>query len=84
MDDRGGEVNERLSGYAGVEPKIGDVLEFGVTALDAELPLLVRAVVRKRTKGGFGIQFLAETADERRDLSLFRQVVRAAAGYTDA
>jgi hypothetical protein len=85
MGSRGSELNEgRLSGYAGTEPKIGDVIEFGVTALDAGLPLLVRAVVRDRTKYGLAVEFLAETPDERRDLSLFRQLVHAASGYTDA
>ena len=81
MDGRGSEVNERLTGYAGTEPKIGDVLELG---LNAGLPLLLKALVHGRTKDGFRVQLLAETPDERRDLSLFRQFVRATAGYTDA
>ena len=57
MDGRGSEVNERLFGYAGAEPEIGDVIEFG---LNAGLPLLLRAVVRTRTKDGFGLELLAE------------------------
>ena len=81
MDSRGSEMNERLYGNAGAEPKIGDVIELAVSA---GLPLLLRAVVRARTKDGFGVEFLAETPVERRDLSLFRRFVRAAAGYTDA
>ena len=81
MRGRGSEVNERLYGYGGAEPKIGDVIEFGVSA---GLPLLLRAVVRNRTNDGFGMQLLAETPDEMRDLCLFRQFVRAAAGHTDA
>jgi len=81
MDGRGSEVNERLTGYAGTEPKIGDVLELG---LNAGLPLRLKAVVRGRTEDGFGVELLAETPDERRDLRLFRQFVSAAAGYTDA
>jgi hypothetical protein len=33
-----GATNEGgLSGYAGAEPKIGDVIETGLTALDAEM-----------------------------------------------
>jgi len=85
MDDRGRELNEdRLSVCAGAEPRIGDVIEFGVTALDPGLPLLLRAVVRDRTNDGFGVEFLAETPDEKRDLGLFRQLLRATAGYTDA
>lgn len=40
MDGRGSELNEGgLSGCAGAEPKIGDVIEIGLTALDAGLPL---------------------------------------------
>ena len=81
MGGRGSEVNECLYGYSDAEPKIGDVIEFGVSG---GLPLLLKAVVCHRTKDGFGIQLLAETPDDRRDLSLFRQFVRAAAGYTDA
>ncbi len=81
MDGRGSKVNERLWGHAGTEPKIGDVIEFGV---NAGLPLLLKAVVRNRNKDGFGVELLAETPDERRDLRLFRKFVRAAAGYTDA
>ena len=81
MDGRGSEMNERLYGYAVTEPKIGDLIEFGVSA---GLPLLLRAVVRNQTKEGFGVEFVAETSVERHDLGLFRQFVRAAAGYTDA
>jgi len=85
MDGRGSELNEgRLSGYAGAEPKIGEVIEIGLTALDAGLPLRLRGVVCDRTKNGFCVEFLADTPDERRELSLFRQFLRAAEGYTDA
>lgn len=85
MDGRGRELNEgRLSVCAGAEPRIGDMIEFGLTALDPGLPLLLRAVVRDRTKDGFGVEFLAETPEKKRDLSLFRQFARAAAGHTDA
>ena len=85
MDSRGGEVNDSgLSGYANAEPKIGDVIEIGLTALDAGLPLRVKAVVRNRTSNGFGVEFLADTLDEKLELNLFRQFLRAAAGYTDA
>jgi len=80
MDGCGSEMNERLYGCAVTEPKIGDVIEFGVSG---GLPLLLRAVVRNQTREGFGVEFLAETSVERRDLGLFRQFVRAAAGYTD-
>jgi len=82
MDSRGSEVNEgRLSGFAGAEPRIGDVIEI---ALDAGLPLRVRAVVRERTNDHFGVEFLAETPDDERELRLFRQFLRATAGHTDA
>jgi hypothetical protein len=85
MDGRGSELNEgRLSGYADAEPRIGDVIEFGLAALDAELPLRLKGVVRDRTTDGFRVEFLADTPDEKRDLSLFRQFARAAAGHTDA
>ena len=85
MDGRGSELNAGgLSGYAGGEPKIGDVIEIGLTALDAGLPLRLKAVIRYRTKDGLGVEFLAGTPEEKRDLSLFRQFLRAAEGYTDA
>ena len=85
MDGRGSEVNEdRLCGYAGAEPRIGDVIEIALTARDAGMPLRVKAVVCDRTKDHFGVKFLAETPDEKRDLNLFRQFLRATAGYTDA
>ena len=75
MGGRGGELNEGgLSGYAGAEPKIGDVIEIGLTALDAGLPLRLKVVVRDRTNDGFGVEFLADTPDERRELSLFREL----------
>ena len=74
MDVRSSELNEcGLSGCAGAEPKIGDVIEIGLTALDAGLPLRLKGVVRDRTNDGFRVEFLADTPDERRDLSLFRQ-----------
>jgi len=85
MDGRGSKLNEGgLSGYAGVVPKIGDVIEFGLTALDAGLPLRLKAVVRDRTNNGFCVEFLADTPDESRELSLFRKFLRATEGYTDA
>jgi hypothetical protein len=85
MDGRGSKLNEGgLFGYAGVVPKIGDVIEFALTALDAGLPLRLKVVVRDRTTDGFRVEFLADTPDERRELSLFRQFLRAAEGYTDA
>jgi hypothetical protein len=85
MDGRGSELNDAaLSECVGAEPRIGDVIEIALTARDAGLPLRVRAVVRDRTNDGFGVEFLAETPGEKRDLSLFRQFVRATAGYTDA
>lgn len=64
--------------------RIGDVIEFGLTALDAGLPVRLKVVVRDRTNDGFGVEFLADTPEEKRELSLFRQFLRAAAGYTDA
>ena len=75
MDVRGSELNEgRLSGCADAEPKIGDVIEIGLTALDAGLPLRLKVVVRDRTTDGFRGEFLADTPAERRELSLFRQI----------
>jgi len=85
MDGRGSELNEAaLSGYAGAEPRIGDVIEIVLTALDTGLPLRLRVVVRNRTNDGFGVEFLADTLNEKKELNLFRQFLRAAAGYTDA
>jgi len=74
MEGRGSELNEgRLPGYACSEPKIGDVIEIRLTALDAGLPLRLKAVVRDRTTDGLRAEFLADTPDHRRELSLFRQ-----------
>jgi len=84
MDSRGGELNEGyLSSYVD-ELRIGDVIEIALTAPDSELPLLLRMVVCDRTNDGFRGEFLAETFDEKRDLSLFRQFLRAGTGHTDA
>jgi len=73
-----------LSGYAGPEPRIGDVIEIALTAPYAGLPVLLKMVVRDRTNDGLRVEFLAETSDEKRELSLFRQFLRASAGHTDA
>jgi hypothetical protein len=83
---RGEDINSAIArrDNAGVEPKIGDVIEIGLTALDAGLPLRLKGVVRDCTTDGFRVEFLADTLDERRELSLFRQFLRAASGYTDA
>ena len=62
MDGRGSELNEdRLSGCAGTEPKIGDVNEIGLRALDARLPLRLKGVVRDCTNDNFRVEFLADT-----------------------
>jgi len=77
MDGRGSELNEgRVYGYASAEPKVGDVIEIGLTAVDAGLPLRLKVVVRDRTTDGFRVEFLTDTPDERRALSLFREFRR--------
>ncbi len=82
MDSRGSEpYGDDLSGYA--EPRVGDLIEIQ-TAPAAGLTLRLKVVVRSHTKDGFGVQFVADTPDEKLELSLFRQFVRAAEGYTDA
>jgi len=74
MGSRRSELNGAgPSGYAAAEPQIGDVIETGLTALDAGLPLRLKGVVRDRTTDGLRVEFLANTPDERRELSLFRQ-----------
>jgi len=85
VDGRGRELNDGyLSGYVGDEPRIGDVIEIALTAPYAGLPLLLKTVVRDRTNDGLRVEFLAETSDEKRELSLFRQFLRASSGHTDA
>ncbi len=79
MHGRSSKVNE----YAGAQPKIGDLIEI-MMAPAAGLPLRLKVVVRNRTSDGFGVEFLADTLQEKLELSLYRQFVRAAAGYTDA
>lgn len=84
MSHHGRELNEDgISGYAFAEPRTGDLIEI-LTAPAAGLPLLLKAVVRDRSDDGLRLEFLAETPDEKRQLGLFLQFVRAAAGYTDA
>ena len=84
MDGRGGELNEVILSGCGAEPRVGDVIEFGLSALDGELPLLLKAVVRERTANGLAPQFLGAAPVEKHDLNLFQKLARAAAGYTDA
>jgi len=74
MDGCDSEVMEdRLSGYADAEPKVGEVIEIALTAFDAGLSLRLKGVVRDRTNEGFRVEFLADTPDEKREFSLFRQ-----------
>lgn len=64
-DSRSSELNEAtLSGDAGVEPRIGNVIEFGLAAVGVALPLWLKVVIRNRTNDGFGVEFLADTPDE--------------------
>lgn len=74
MRGRGSELNEgSLPGCADAEPKVGDVIEVGLRVLDAGRLLRLKGVVRRRTNDGFRVEFLADTPDEMRELTLFRQ-----------
>jgi len=83
----GTEMNEGgIAVYAGIELQVGEPVQVEFTVWHSGQALRVRGVVRNRPGDGYyyGIAFLPQSAEDRNDLILLRQLLRSAAGHLDS
>ncbi len=78
IDGRGNELNEGgMMIFAGVELRVGDPVEIEFTPPYHGLPIRVRSIVRDRRGYFYGIEFLLESEEDERKVSLIRQTLQA-------
>jgi hypothetical protein len=79
---RGSQVNAGgLAFLADTDVEIGDEVEIAFTDRD---DLILRGVVRNRAGNQYGVKFLATSAEEARQLGVFRQILSSKMGRLDA
>ncbi len=66
--------------FADTDLAVGD--EVGIALTDYQLTL--RGVIRDRTGNRYGVEFLAASAEENKQLELFRQMLSSKSGCLDA
>jgi PilZ domain len=78
VDGRGTEVSEGgMAIFAGLELKVGDVVEVEFTPPYSGQPIRVRCLVRNRRGYTYGIEFLLLNSEDEQKVSLIRQALRA-------
>jgi len=81
VSGRGNEVSEGgLAIFAGVEVKLGEELSVEFTPPYSSEPLRVRAIARNRKGYKYGIEFLAQNAEEEERVARLRELLRFASG----
>jgi len=81
VSGRGNEVSEGgLAVFAGIELRLGEVIGVEFTPPYSSEPLRVRGIVRNRQGYKYGIEFLAESADEQDRVARLRELLRFASG----
>jgi PilZ domain len=83
VDARGRDMSEGgMAVFAGVELRIGDIIEIEFTPAYSGQPLRVKAEVRNRRGYSYGIEFLADTATEQTQAARLRELLISASGNT--
>jgi hypothetical protein len=70
--------------FAGVELRIGDVVEVEFTPAYSGQPMRVKAEVRNRRGYSYGTEFLTDTAAEQTQAARLRELLISASGKTSA
>ena len=83
VDARGRDMSEGgMAVFAGVELRIGDIIEVEFTPAYSGQPLRVKAEVRNRRGYSYGIEFLTDTTGEQTQAARLRELLIAASGNT--
>lgn len=84
VDARGRDMSEGgMAVFAGVELRIGDIIELEFTPAYSGHPLRVKAEVRNRRGYSYGIEFLADTTTEQSQAARLRELLISASGQTN-
>lgn len=82
-DARGRDMSEGgMAVFAGVELRIGDIVEIEFTPAYSGQPLRVKAEVRNRRGYSYGIEFLTDTTTEQTHAARLRELLISASGKT--
>ena len=85
VDARGRDMSEGgMAVFAGVELRIGDIVEVEFTPAYSGQPLRVKAEVRNRRGYSYGTEFLTDTASEQTQAARLRELLISASGKTNA
>ncbi|HEX4662848.1 MAG TPA: PilZ domain-containing protein, partial [Terriglobales bacterium] len=85
VDARGRDMSEGgMAVFAGVELRIGDVVEVEFTPAYSGQPMRVKAEVRNRRGYSYGTEFLTDTAAEQTQAARLRELLISASGKTSA
>jgi PilZ domain len=83
VDARGRDMSEGgMAIFAGVELRIGDIIEIEFTPAYSGQPLRVKAEVRNRRGYSYGIEFLNDTSDEQNQSARLRELLSSGTGHT--
>lgn len=78
---RGRDMSEGgMAVFAGVELRIGDIVEVEFTPAYSGQPLRVKAEVRNRRGYSWGLEFLNDTATEQSQAARLRELLMSASG----
>jgi hypothetical protein len=81
ISGRGTELNQGgMCIFAGAELSLGEQVELEFTAPYCGDPLRIWCVVRNRSGYYYGLEFLAENAGEREQVTRFREILRSSVG----
>ena len=85
VDARGRDMSEGgMAVFAGVELRIGDIVEVEFTPAYSGQPLRVKAEVRNRRGYSYGLEFLNDTGAEQTQAARLRELLVSASGNTKA
>ena len=83
VDARGRDMSEGgMAVFAGVELRIGDIIEIEFTPAYSGQPLRVKAEVRNRRGYSYGIEFLSDTNAEQSQAAKLRELLSSGTGNT--
>lgn len=85
VEARGRDMAEGgMAVFAGVELRIGDIVEVEFTPAYSGQPLRVKAEVRNRRGYSYGVEFLTDTTTEQTLAARLREMLISASGRTTA
>lgn len=85
VDARGRDMSEGgMAIFAGVELRIGDIVEIEFTPAYSGQPLRVKSEVRNRRGYSYGIEYLTDTTTEQTQAARLRELLISASGRTTA